>query len=131
MSAPASSAEKRTVLVMDDNAAVLKLAAIKLEQGSYAVDAVRSLDELLAAIGRRKPDVALIDVNMPEIFGYDLVDYLREKLQIKAPVLLFSSLDEVNLQSYVSRYRADGYIQKSVGLFTIAEQMDRFFSLPR
>ena len=58
----------------------------------------------------------LVDVQMPEAFGDDVVLALREGHGVRVPILLVSSLEESELASRTERARAAGYIQKKVGI---------------
>jgi DNA-binding response OmpR family regulator len=62
------------------------------------------------------PDLILVDVQMPEAFGDDVVLTLREGHGVTVPILLVSSLEEDELASRAQRSRAAGYVRKSEGM---------------
>ena len=63
-----------------------------------------------------EPDLILVDVNMPQFFGDDVVSYIKETWRLPAPVLLFSNVPEKELADAARRCGADGYISKHKGL---------------
>src|SRR5690348_2712158 len=76
--APAFKAPARRVLVVDDNAdAANSLAALLTLQG-HETRAVYSAHEALECIKAFRPHVAVIDIGLPKMNGYELAARLRE-----------------------------------------------------
>jgi signal transduction histidine kinase/CheY-like chemotaxis protein len=75
--APAAKPEPRRILVIEDNPDIRDLLRIKLRQLGHKVDAAedgtKGLDKLLAD----PPDVALVDVGLPGIDGYEIARRVR------------------------------------------------------
>ncbi len=110
------------VIVIDDSEILLNVSVSALRAaGLDAVGAsdLASLDQALAA---GPVDLVLVDVNMPEMFGDDVVEFLKSQRQLKAKLLLFSDVPEAELAQRAKNSGADGYISKSRGLEdTVAE----------
>ncbi|MFZ5468222.1 MAG: response regulator [Myxococcota bacterium] len=121
----------RKVFILDDSEPVLLLSAQVLRQAGYELAVAKDFSEMAAVLGRFRPDVVLLDVMMPEGFGYDLVDYVRHRLGIDAPVLLFSSMDPQLLENYVRQFGADGYITKGEDLSHLALEVQRWADAAR
>jgi signal transduction histidine kinase len=87
---PASS-----VLVVDDTPANLQLLAGMLKERGYKVRPVRSGAMALQAAASNPPDLILLDINMPEMNGYEVCERLKadEKLR-EIPVIFISALTE-------------------------------------
>jgi PAS domain S-box-containing protein len=79
----ATSAPKR-VFIVDDNADAANTLALLLELEGHAVRAVHSAEDALEIIESFEPDVALVDIGLPEIDGYELVRRLRKSPRIGA-----------------------------------------------
>lgn len=104
------------VLVIDDSEILLNLTVNALKAAGFdatgAVD-LASLDQALAA---GPVALILVDVNMPEMFGDDVVEFLRSQRRLTSTLLLFSDLPEPELQKRVQTSGADGYIVKGKGI---------------
>ena len=65
------------VLVVDDNFDAAELVGMLVEQGGHQPLIVGSAREALAAATEMTPDVALIDIGLPDMNGYELTRKLR------------------------------------------------------
>lgn len=71
----------RKVLVVDDNADAGELVGILVRQGGHEPSIVTSAREALALAGELQPDIALIDIGLPDMNGYELTRKLRAQLE--------------------------------------------------
>jgi DNA-binding response OmpR family regulator len=67
----------------------------------------------------------LVDVNMPEMFGDDVLEFLREAKSVKSKLLLYSDLPEDELVERAQSSRADGYILKSQGVEAAVDEVKK------
>ena len=84
----------KTIVVMDDSALVLDAVRMVLEANGFRVRTAATLDELEARIGESAPDLFILDVQMPEMFGEDVAQVLRDVRDFQVPILLYSSVEE-------------------------------------
>jgi PAS domain S-box-containing protein len=88
---PESSDGRPRVLLADDNADMRDYVH-KLLSGSYDVEAVSDGEAALAAIRRQPPDIALIDVMMPKIDGFQLLEAIRSEPSTRTlPIVMLSA----------------------------------------
>jgi DNA-binding NarL/FixJ family response regulator len=103
---------KRPVVVIADDHMLMAEGLAKLVEGDFDVVAkVESGRELLRVVARRPPDLALIDVSMPEMTG---VETARELLEM-APdckVILISMHSQAEMVREAFRAGASGYVLK-------------------
>ncbi|MGH8126663.1 MAG: response regulator [Rhodanobacteraceae bacterium] len=66
------------VLIVDDNVDAASSIATLLTAQGHQTEAVYSSKDALKAIGSFRPDVALLDIGLPEMDGYELASRLRE-----------------------------------------------------
>ena len=92
-----------TVLIVDDDADVLRLLQSILSEGGYEVITAKNGDSAIKAFERRKPDFLLTDVVMPGMSGPMLVDHLRG-FAPDLKVLFMSGYDDRHV---VQRYVLD------------------------
>lgn len=65
------------VLVAEDDEDILRLVEIRLQQDGYDVLCVRNGEEALLTAAERRPALALLDVQMPKVNGYEVTRRLR------------------------------------------------------
>jgi DNA-binding response OmpR family regulator len=82
--------QRPLVLVADDDADILSLVRVRLERSGYAVLSARNGVEALDLARERRPDLAILDVSMPELSGLEVTKRLREE-QLDLPVILLTA----------------------------------------
>lgn len=108
---------KRTILVLDDSALALAVTRAALEAAGFTVVIADDLAGFEREFARCQPDLILVDVQMPEMFGDDIAaTLLGTKRVVDVPVVLFSSLEENELARRSSQASATGYISKAAGM---------------
>src|SRR5947209_11971141 len=84
-----------SILVVDDTPANLQVLAGMLKDRGYKVRPVPSGKLALLAAQRDPPDLILLDINMPEMNGYEVCEYLKADDLLKGiPVIFISALTE-------------------------------------
>jgi DNA-binding response OmpR family regulator len=115
--------ERRLVLVADDDEDILVLVRTVLERAGYEVSAVRDGAEAIAAARQRRPDLAVLDVAMPEVDGLEVLRRLRADASTSdVPVLLLSARVQEDDVARGFATGADAYVQKP---FSPRELSDR------
>lgn len=113
-----------TVMVVDDSEIVLSVTRNVLEGAGFRVITHSRPSGCVALILQEKPDLVLIDVNMPQIGG-DTIAKLFGKARPNNDtiVLLYSSLSRAALEGKVKSSGAHGYIQKSEDGYDFLRQL--------
>src|SRR5262249_13408254 len=106
----------KTVLVMDDSAIVLDAVRAVFEANGFHVLTAIDLGELERHGSHAPLDAIVLDVQMPEAFGDDIAQVLRDMREVSVPIVLFSNLDEPTLAQRAAEARVDGYVPKSAGV---------------
>jgi DNA-binding response OmpR family regulator len=102
-----------TVLVADDDEDILELVAFRLERAGYEVITARDGSEALAAARERLPDLAVLDVMMPGLTGYDVTRELRSDEATRAiPVILLTARVQEADVNRGFEAGADDYLRK-------------------
>ncbi|MBL8916981.1 MAG: response regulator [Archangium sp.] len=104
------------VLVIDDSPMTVQLMTQALAQAGLAADAASDLASLDERLGANTYDLVLVDVNMPEMYGDDVVEFLKVQRKIQARLFLYSDISEEELSAKAKNVGADGYITKSSGV---------------
>ncbi|OOC58457.1 response regulator transcription factor [Paenibacillus ihbetae] len=85
----AKPSEERTILIADDEADITELLRLFLEREHYRVLEASSGREAWNLLQQERIDLAVIDIMMPELDGYQLIARIREKLRL--PVIILSA----------------------------------------
>jgi DNA-binding response OmpR family regulator len=102
-----------TVLIADDDVDVLELVAFRLERAGYGVIQARDGEEALNAAVEHRPALAVLDVMMPKMTGYEVVRALREREETRRmPVILLTARVQEADVSRGFEAGADDYIKK-------------------
>ena len=102
-----------TVLVADDDEDILELVAFRLERAGYEVITARDGTEALAAARERHPDLAVLDVMMPGMTGYDVTRELRGDDATRGiPVILLTARVQEADVNRGFEAGADDYLRK-------------------
>lgn len=84
--------KKQRVLVVDDHLKVLKFIEIDLKLRGFEVITTTSGSEALELVKSAKPDIVLLDIIMPAMDGFEVLNKLRDFTQV--PVIAFSATPE-------------------------------------
>lgn len=105
--------DKQRILIVDDDPAHLLSTKGILEAEGYEVFTHELGFGSTNAIAELKPDLVLLDVNMPGLPGDRLAEVYRANSRTRsARVMLYSSNDEDLLRTTARRLQLDGYICK-------------------
>jgi DNA-binding response OmpR family regulator len=104
------------ILVIDDSPILLDVTVNALRTAGFDAASAVDLASLDRALEAGPVDLILVDVNMPEMFGDDVVEFLRSQRKVNAKLLLYSDLGEPELARRARSSGADGYVAKSAGL---------------
>jgi DNA-binding response OmpR family regulator len=104
------------VLVLDDDRSIAEVAAAVLVDG-YEIVAAGQLEEGLRMVGAERPDLVLVDLELPGIDPARLLARLRESAA-DLPVLVMSASDDRHTRDRATAAGATGFIPKP---FTEAE----------
>jgi two-component system, cell cycle response regulator DivK len=112
------------VLVVDDNPASLELAGFLLEDAGFQVDTMQDGHRLVEHAARNRPDVILLDIQLPGMDGLALKAALADDPATAAiPVIAFTAHA---MKGDEARYLAAGctaYIAKPIDVATFAARV--------
>jgi len=114
--------EQRTVLVVDDDAAIRSLIAELLEEAGYAVLEASCGRQALQLADEHVPAVVLVDQRLPDMSGLDVLERLRTRLPSRhIPVIIVSGVAH---QFVDGNHGADGILPKPFDILDLVEQVD-------
>lgn len=102
------------VLTIDDEKQIRKLLKIGLEAEGFIVSDASGVAEGLEAVVKQKPDIVLLDLNLPDGYGLDLLRRIREFSDV--PVIVLSVKDKESDKIELLEAGADDYVTKPFGM---------------
>ncbi len=99
------------ILIVDDDLSGSRLMQFLLTEQGYTVDMVDNAHGALALISRQPPDLILLDVNLPQLNGFEIYQRLREE-DWDIPVIFVTAKGELEDRLQGLRMGADDYICK-------------------
>ena len=118
---------KPKVLLVDDSMTIRE-GLRRLLEGDYEVSAVQSGVSAIRAITLDKPDLVLLDYDMPICDGRHVLEMLRsEKEFADVPVIFLTSRDDPNSVKKVLDLKPEGYLLKHLKPTEIRKRVDQFF----
>lgn len=108
-------AEKKKILIIDDEVDLVDLVKIRLEAQEYYIVPLYSSERSLEIARREKPDLVLLDVEMPIKDGYAVCEELRTDEETRnIPIILFTAKPHQKkyLKTGFESVGADDYIMK-------------------
>lgn len=111
----ASETSKDQIFIVDDDAFLVDMYALKFSQGDFKVETSRSTSDALERLrGGYVPDVMVIDLVMPTMDGFQFLEQVRkEKLIPNALVFALSNLSQREDIDRIRNLGATGYIIKA------------------
>ena len=107
--------EKGNLLVVDDNRVNRLLVARTLEQLGHRVAFAENGRQALDALRAHGADMVLLDIEMPEMNGYQTLEALRADAKLRdIPVVMMSSVEEVDSVARCIEMGAEDYLFKPV-----------------
>ncbi|MCI8830650.1 MAG: response regulator [Lachnospiraceae bacterium] len=120
--------EKKKILVVDDSSTT-RLGMELLLAENYDVSEVSSGAAAIRAITLERPDLVLLDYEMPVCDGRHVLEMLRaEKEFSDIPVIFLTSRDDQESVKNVLSLNADGYLLKYLKPADIKKRIDGYFS---
>jgi class 3 adenylate cyclase len=108
-------AETGHLLVVDDNKVNRLLLGRRLEQQGHTVAFAENGREALEMLRTRPFDLVLLDIEMPELDGYQVLEQLTSDTHLRnIPVIMTSSLDELDSVVKCIEMGAEDYLTKPV-----------------
>lgn len=110
---PQAQARMTTILVADDEQDIRELVAYRLSRSGYRIIEARDGEEAFQLAADQALDMAVLDVMMPRLNGFDLTERLRHTPATeRLPILLMSaSVQEADISRGFAA-GADGYLTK-------------------
>jgi two-component system, OmpR family, KDP operon response regulator KdpE len=102
------------VLVVDDEAPILRALATNLRARGYTVDVAATGEDALVLAARHRPDAVILDLGLPGISGIEVIEGLRGWTAV--PILILSAREAESEKVAALDAGADDYVTKPFGM---------------
>lgn len=112
--APTAPSGAKKILLVEDDDALANVYLTRLQAEGFDVKRVPNGEDALSTTMQYKPDLILLDVMMPKVSGFDVLDILRntpETTNIK--VVMLTALSQDTDKQRADQLGADDYLVKS------------------
>jgi CheY-like chemotaxis protein len=119
------------ILLVEDNEQNRYLVTFLLEKAGYSVIHAHTGEEALQLADNEKPDLVLMDIQMPEMDGYEAAQQLRTMPGLEdVPVVAVTSYAMVGDRDKAMKLGFVGYIEKPISTETFVADIGQFISRP-
>ena len=105
---------KKKILLVEDDAALASVYQTRLEMEGFEISHVANGEDALATALAFRPDLVVLDVMMPKINGFDVLDILRNTPETaQLSVIMLTALSQAKDKERAAQLGADDYLVKS------------------
>jgi CheY-like chemotaxis protein len=113
------------VLVVDDDPFIRSLLAAWLQEAGYWVVTAADGQQALERVREVRPDIILLDLTMPRLDGYGVVDWLRQRPETRGlPILVVSA--DVRAHQKLAGLRVEGILSKPFDLDEVLDRVEEY-----
>lgn len=125
--APRARLGTKTVLVVEDNELNMKLFSDLLEAHGYRVIQTREGLTALDLARQHKPDLILMDIQLPEVSGIEVTKWLKEADDLRhIPVIAVTAFAMKGDEDKIREGGCEAYISKPISVLSFLQTIDGF-----
>ena len=110
------------VLIIEDEAGLLEILELNFRSAGYQVSTASDGIAAWQQFERQAPDLLLLDLNLPKMSGFRLLELVRSESDV--PVLILTAYDFAEAEE-VARHRPDAYVKKPFDAKELIDVADR------
>ena len=117
----------KTVLIVEDNELNMKLFHDLLEAHGYRTIGTRNGFEVLDLARKRRPDLILMDIQLPEVSGLEVTKWLKEDSELQAiPVVAVTAFAMRGDEERIRQGGCEAYLSKPISVGKFIETVRHF-----
>ena len=117
----------KTVLIVEDNELNLKLFTDLLRANGYLTVSTRDGRQAVEMTRRHRPDLILMDIQLPEISGLEITRILKDDPELQAiPVIAVTAFAMKGDEEKIREGGCEGYIAKPISVSSFLQTVSRF-----
>ena len=120
----------KTVMIVEDNELNMKLFRDLLEAYGYRTVGTRNGLEVLDLARKRRPDLILMDIQLPEVSGLEVTKWLKEETELQTiPVVAVTAFAMRGDEERIRDGGCDAYLSKPIPVPKFIETVRRFLGV--
>ena len=125
MKSDSPRAQRPIALVVEDDPELQEQVSAQLVRMGFDVLAALHYDAAIAHLDGAKPQLALIDIELPTQSGYEVCEYMRNQLGLtEVPILMTSESRHPEVMAYAEEAGADAFLGKPFLMNDLARYVD-------
>lgn len=84
----------KKILLVDDDKMVITLMNYRLKKDGFDINVCNDGKSAINQLQESLPDLIIVDIMMPKVSGFEVLRFLRNKLQSNIPVIVLSSIND-------------------------------------
>jgi two-component system cell cycle response regulator DivK len=119
----------KSVLIVEDNELNMKLFHDLLEAQGYEIFQTRDGNRALGMAREHTPDLILMDIQLPEVSGLDVIKWLKEDEDLKViPIIAVTAFAMKGDEEKILEGGCEAYIAKPISVSHFLETVQKFMS---
>jgi len=121
------TAMAKTVLVVEDNELNMKLFHDLLEANGYNIVQTRSGLEAIDLAREHRPDLILMDIQLPEVSGLEVTKWIKEDDELRTiPVIAVTAFAMKGDEERIRQGGCEAYLSKPISVVTFLDTVKRY-----
>ena len=117
--------DKKRLLLAEDDELLASLLNYRLEKSGYQVSLSNNGKEVKDHLAKEMPDLIISDIMMPYFSGLELIDFVRNELKSKTPIIIISSAGNEENVLNAFNLGANDFISKPVSPAELIVRVER------
>ena len=119
--------QAKTILYVEDSQDNRTLVRRVLQSEGFQVLEAEDASHAMLVLDDQRPDLILMDINLPEVDGYSLTTHLKLRPELRSvPIIALTANVMKGDRERSMEAGCDGYIQKPINVDTLAEQIESY-----
>ena len=121
----------KSVLIVEDNELNMKLFNDLLEANGYTTVQTRSGVEAVELAKTHRPDLILMDIQLPEVSGLEVIRWIKDDESLKAiPVIAITAFAMKGDEEKIRQGGCEAYLSKPISVVKFLETVKTYLSDP-
>lgn len=121
------------ILLVEDERSLSGVLGYELKRSNFDVEFAYDGEEALKKLEKIKPDLILLDLILPKINGFDVLEKIKQDFDTRSiPVIVLSNLgSDDDIKRAIKLGAVDYYVKAQHPLLEIVEKISKFLEIPR